>query len=61
MTQAYPNAWFRERMVSLWGEWCRLSPPQLVSGQTLLFGHEISIQGAGCVARKSGSERGAPE
>lgn len=38
MTAAYRNAWFRGRLVSLWSEWCRHNPPQLVSGQALLFG-----------------------
>jgi hypothetical protein len=59
MTRAYRNAWFHERMVSLWGEWWRLNPPQPALGQILLFGPELSIQGAGCGARTSGSERGA--
>lgn len=39
MTSAYPNAWFRECLVSLWAEWHRLNPPTRVSGRQLeLFG-----------------------
>ena len=38
MTTAYRNVWFRDRLVSLWSEWRRYHPPQLVSGQALLFG-----------------------
>jgi hypothetical protein len=38
MTAAYPNAWFHERLVSLWTFWVQLNqPPKLASGQTLLF------------------------
>lgn len=37
MQQAYPNAWFHERLVSLWGRWRWHNPPALVSGQQLLF------------------------
>jgi len=38
MTQAYPNAWFHERLVSLWISWEQFNqPPKLASGQTLLF------------------------
>jgi group II intron reverse transcriptase/maturase len=39
--RAYPNAWFHERLVSLWREWHRLNPPRTVSGQGLLFDPEI--------------------
>ena len=38
LTQAYPNAWFHERLVSLWTSWEQFNqPPKLASGQTLLF------------------------
>jgi RNA-directed DNA polymerase len=38
MTSAYPNAWFHERLVSLWTSWEQFNhPPKLASGQTLLF------------------------
>jgi RNA-directed DNA polymerase len=38
MTAAYPNAWFHERLVSLWSSWEQFNqPPKLASGQTLLF------------------------
>jgi RNA-directed DNA polymerase len=38
ITAAYPNAWFHERLVSLWTSWVQLNdPPCLASGQTLLF------------------------
>jgi group II intron reverse transcriptase/maturase len=38
LTQAYPNAWFHERLVSLWISWEQFNqPPKLASGQTLLF------------------------
>ena len=35
LTRAYPNAWFSERLVSLWSEWLRLNPPERVSGRQL--------------------------
>lgn len=39
MTRAYPNAWFHERLVSLWTCWHRWNPPERVSGRQLkLFG-----------------------
>lgn len=39
LTRAYPNAWFGERLVSLWSAWHRLNPPERVSGRQLeLFG-----------------------
>ena len=39
MTRAYPNAWFSERLISLWTEWHRLNPPERVLGRQLeLFG-----------------------
>jgi group II intron reverse transcriptase/maturase len=39
MTRAYPNAWFHERLVSLWFSWHRWNPPERVSGRQLeLFG-----------------------
>jgi group II intron reverse transcriptase/maturase len=39
MTRAYPNAWFSERLISLWTEWHRLNPPARALGQQLeLFG-----------------------
>ena len=42
MTLAYPNAWFHERLVSLWLEWLRFNPPQRVSRRQLrLFGDEV--------------------
>jgi group II intron reverse transcriptase/maturase len=37
ITRAYPNAWFHERLTSLWREWRRLNPLPLVSEQLLLF------------------------
>ena len=37
VTQAYPNAWFSERLVSLWSEWERLHTDLPVSQQRLLF------------------------
>lgn len=37
ITQAYPNAWFEGRLVSLWSEWKRLHPDLPVSKQRLLF------------------------
>jgi group II intron reverse transcriptase/maturase len=38
MTAAYPNAWFHERLVSLWTSWEHFNqPPKRASGQTLLF------------------------
>ena len=39
LTRAYPNAWFHERLVSLWLVWHRWNPPERVSGRQLeLFG-----------------------
>lgn len=39
MTRAYPNAWFSERLVSLWTEWHRLNPLERVASRQLkLFG-----------------------
>ena len=38
MTRAYPNAWFRARMVSAWDRWQELNPPPPVSGQYRLPG-----------------------
>jgi len=39
VTRAYPNAWFHERLVSLWVSWNRWNPPERVSGRQLeLFG-----------------------
>ncbi|HEY4313350.1 MAG TPA: group II intron reverse transcriptase/maturase [Pirellulales bacterium] len=37
LTQAYRNAWFHERLVSLWFEWKRLHADLPVSKQQLLF------------------------
>jgi hypothetical protein len=38
MTAAYPNAWFHERLVSLWTSWEQFKyPPKRASSQTLLF------------------------
>jgi hypothetical protein len=37
ITQAYPNAWFARRLVSLWAEWTRFHPVLSVSQQRLLF------------------------
>ncbi len=37
ITQAYPNAWFERRLVSLWSEWQRLHSDLPVSKQRLLF------------------------
>ncbi len=38
MTRAYPNTWFRERLVSLRTSWMRFhQPPRAVSRQGLLF------------------------
>lgn len=39
--RAYPNAWFHERMTSLWHDWSRHQAPRGVSGQLNLFGPEI--------------------
>jgi group II intron reverse transcriptase/maturase len=36
LTQAYPNAWFHERLISLWSEWQRHSD-SLASKQRMLF------------------------
>jgi RNA-directed DNA polymerase len=33
LTQAYPNAWFAERLVSLWAEWQQRVAPASASGQ----------------------------
>lgn len=42
LTRAYPNAWFNERLVSLWIEWHRVNPPARVSSRQLtLFGDEV--------------------
>jgi RNA-directed DNA polymerase len=42
LTKAYPNAWFNERLVSLWTEWLRFNPLVRVSGQQLtLFGDGV--------------------
>ena len=42
LTRAYPNAWFTERLISLWNEWHRHNPPERVSGRQLtLFGDEV--------------------
>jgi RNA-directed DNA polymerase len=38
MTRAYPNQWFVDKLVSLKAEWLRHNPPELASGQILLFG-----------------------
>jgi group II intron reverse transcriptase/maturase len=35
--QAYPNAWFHARMVSVWNQWRYHNPPVVASGQSLLF------------------------
>jgi group II intron reverse transcriptase/maturase len=35
LTRAYPNAWFGERLASLWSAWLRLNPPERVSGRQL--------------------------
>ena len=37
MTRAYPNAWFHERLVSLWVQWAQLNAPAPVSDQRSLF------------------------
>jgi hypothetical protein len=37
ITQAYPNAWFEGRLVSLWAAWKQLHPDLPVSQQRLLF------------------------
>lgn len=42
MTRAYRNAWFHERLVSLWTTWKRTVPTATVSGQRLLPGLEMS-------------------
>jgi RNA-directed DNA polymerase len=42
LTRAYPNAWFDEKLVSLWSAWHRFNPPARVSGRQLkLFGNEV--------------------
>jgi group II intron reverse transcriptase/maturase len=41
MTVAYRNAWFHERMVSLWAKWLEAHPPATASGQLMLPGLEI--------------------
>ncbi len=41
MTVAYGNAWFHERMVSLWTKWLEAHPPATASGQLMLPGFEI--------------------
>lgn len=37
LTRAYPNAWFHERLVSLWTSWLRFDAPRAVSRQGMLF------------------------
>jgi RNA-directed DNA polymerase len=37
MTKAYPNAWFRPRLVSAWTRWQELNPPAPASGQYSLL------------------------
>jgi group II intron reverse transcriptase/maturase len=45
MHRAYPNAWFEQRVFTLWNEWQRKHPdPFMVSdGQYLLFNLEIAL------------------
>lgn len=38
MTRAYRNAWFHERLVSLWSGWSQANPKTTASGQVLLPG-----------------------
>jgi len=37
ITKAYRNAWFAERLVSLWNAWHEFNPPEWVSNQQLLL------------------------
>ncbi len=37
LTRAYPNAWFHERLVSLWSAWLRFNESRAVSRQGMLF------------------------
>jgi len=37
LTQAYPNAWFAEHLVSLWAAWQERNAPVMASGQLSLF------------------------
>lgn len=41
VTMAYRNAWFHERLVSLWREWQSMHPKTRASGQAYLPGFEI--------------------
>jgi group II intron reverse transcriptase/maturase len=41
MTSAYRNAWFHERMVSMWTKWLEAHPPATALGQLMLPGFEI--------------------
>ncbi len=43
VTRAYGNAWFHERLVSLWTSWQNAHPPVTVSGQVFLPGLKIPI------------------
>ena len=45
MHQAYPNAWFEERVYTLWSEWQRKHPEPFTAsdGQLLLFAQEIAL------------------
>lgn len=43
MHRAYPNAWFEERVYTLWKEWQRQHPePVVASDGQLLLGLEIA-------------------
>ena len=58
MTKAYPNHWFRGQLGSLYDRWHMANLPRQ-SRASFVWPGEMSIQRAGCEARKSGSVRGA--
>lgn len=45
MHKAYPNAWFEERVYTLWSEWQRKHPETFTAsdGQLLLFAQEMAL------------------